>query len=300
MEKTFLLGVGAQKSGTTWVYRYLQGHPECALGRIKEMASLATLFDETGPLDRQKAKLETLQKVSAKMALRMRLDKVTDESLTELSDKIQHVAADYDWSSYLQYYAGQFEQKPASKLTADLTPECGLMSEQALARAKNELEKAGYRVKVLFLMREPVERCYSALRMAYRRGLKAGRPMLEMPDVNFATDAIQPWVYERTRYEKILPKIESVFAPQDRYIAFFETFFNAQSVQNLCEFLGIAFVPINFGKRVNTSPRIVEPSAVEWSQVQTFYQETYKYCAAKFGADLISDLWGYDAKSMSS
>lgn len=296
MKKTFLLGVGAQKAGTTWVYKYLLNHPECAVGRIKEMASLGSIFDGGNSFDRRISKIAQLKKALGNAALRVQLDKVTLESTDDLLDKIQHVTADYDWSSYLYYYATQFEQQPEAKLTADITPEYGLMSEQALARAKTALEKAGYQIKVLFLMREPVERCYSALRMAYRRRLKAGVPMLEMPDVNFATHAIEPWAYERTCYEKILPKIESVFSPEDRYIAFSETLFNAQSVQNLCEFLGIAFVPTNFRKRLNKSPRLVEPSVAEWAQVRDYYQATYKYCAAKFGADLISDLWGYDGE----
>ena len=40
--KTFLLGVGAQKAGTTWVYRYLRSHPACAMGPIKEYAVFDT------------------------------------------------------------------------------------------------------------------------------------------------------------------------------------------------------------------------------------------------------------------
>lgn len=34
--KTFLLGVGAQKAGTTWLYDYLNDHPQTDMGLYKE------------------------------------------------------------------------------------------------------------------------------------------------------------------------------------------------------------------------------------------------------------------------
>jgi len=36
MHKTFLLGVGAQRSGTRWIYSYLRNSPGAAFGSGKE------------------------------------------------------------------------------------------------------------------------------------------------------------------------------------------------------------------------------------------------------------------------
>lgn len=36
MKKTFLLGVGAQKSGTTWLYKYLSDNSNVSFGPLKE------------------------------------------------------------------------------------------------------------------------------------------------------------------------------------------------------------------------------------------------------------------------
>ena len=34
---TLMFGLGATRAGSTWLYRYLSNHPDCALPRIKEL-----------------------------------------------------------------------------------------------------------------------------------------------------------------------------------------------------------------------------------------------------------------------
>ncbi|HHS89575.1 MAG TPA: sulfotransferase family protein, partial [Rhodobacteraceae bacterium] len=36
-QPTIFFGVGAAKSGTSWLYRYLEGHPETHLRSVKEL-----------------------------------------------------------------------------------------------------------------------------------------------------------------------------------------------------------------------------------------------------------------------
>ena len=35
--KTLVIGIGAQKAGTTWLYRYLRTHPQVGMSPIKEL-----------------------------------------------------------------------------------------------------------------------------------------------------------------------------------------------------------------------------------------------------------------------
>jgi hypothetical protein len=46
--RTFLLGVGAQKAGTSWLYRYLKSHPEIFMSPIKEMHFFGTRYKAKG------------------------------------------------------------------------------------------------------------------------------------------------------------------------------------------------------------------------------------------------------------
>src|SRR6188472_2567371 len=36
-QKTLLLGIGGQRCGSTWLYRYLKSHPEIWMSDLKEM-----------------------------------------------------------------------------------------------------------------------------------------------------------------------------------------------------------------------------------------------------------------------
>ena len=46
-EPTFLICTGATKAGTSWLYRYLLGHPDCHLRAIKELHFLNSAEDGT-------------------------------------------------------------------------------------------------------------------------------------------------------------------------------------------------------------------------------------------------------------
>jgi hypothetical protein len=52
--KTFLLGVGCQKGGTTWLYRYLTRSPQFVPGYRKEYHLFDSLYLESGDDARQR------------------------------------------------------------------------------------------------------------------------------------------------------------------------------------------------------------------------------------------------------
>jgi hypothetical protein len=174
VQKTFLLGLGAQKAGTTWVHQYLRGHPDCAFGAIKEMASLNIHFDGNIGGRRRVNKINALRDALEQAASDIGDGELPEERMLQLLGKMDHVAADLGLDHYLRYFSTQFEQNPDAVLTGDITPGYCMMSQSALKQTKSRLEDTGYRVKALFLMRDPVERCFSALRMAYRRSHKDG------------------------------------------------------------------------------------------------------------------------------
>jgi hypothetical protein len=58
---TLMFGLGATRAGSTWLYRYLAGHPECALPRVKELHYFSTL--DLGGRQRQ---LKRLDKIAAR------------------------------------------------------------------------------------------------------------------------------------------------------------------------------------------------------------------------------------------
>jgi len=293
MTKTVILGLGAQKAGTTWVYQYLLRHPECAMGQDKELSRLVEHFQKEDTKAWKLKRLEALEDVCKKTRWRIDNDKATSGEMQQLLERVEAFCAAFDTDHYLNFFDRRFAAHPNAKVSGDLTPENCLLGTEDLAQIKSMLKAKGYRAKVLFIMRDPVERCYSAMRMGHRRALKAGKEIWDPSHTHFTATATGDWCQIRTRYQDIIPRIDAVFAPEDQHIAFYESLFSEEGVKLLCEFLDITYIPTELEKRVNSSPRDSEPSADAWNATRLAYKDTYDFCAQRYGAELISDLWGY-------
>jgi len=291
MKKTFLLGVGAQKCGTTWLYQYLRSHPDCAMGQIKEHAVLTSALSNTHPGGRFGPKadmlieaLQTAKKMAAKGAL-------NEAEQTRLLALLDNIAGEFDLSYYLSTFDRLLENTPKARLTGDITPEYCMLSPEQFTRLRETIEGAGYDLKVVFLMRDPLDRVYSALRMADRNRRDAGKPVSVTAAERFDIQGVAEWVETRTRYEVILHNLDAAFAPEQIYLGFYESFFTKASLAELLTFLGLSPHPADFTNMANASPKgsVIAPEKL--ATVRAFYDETYRYCAARFGEDLISRIW---------
>jgi sulfotransferase family protein len=291
MKKTFLLGLGAQKAGTTWVYRYLKDHPECEMGSIKEKTVLSAYFGSHDSTTRTLKKIEALQEELKKYQWRKKRKNDNPKRDQYLMDMMDNLSAELDLRYYLTYFDRICQANPDAKLVGEITPEYSTLTAENLAEIKAMLESAGYDVKVVFLMRDPIERCYSAMRMGARQDARAGVERAEGPHNNFAKYAVMDWCQIRTRYERVIPAIEKVFAPEDRLIEVYETFFTAEKVRGLCDFLGISYMDAKVDSKVNTSPRDEEPSDEQLSEVRKFYDPTYRFVAQWLGEEHLAKIW---------
>ncbi|MEO0659446.1 MAG: sulfotransferase [Pseudomonadota bacterium] len=291
MTKTFLLGVGAQKAGTTWLYQYLRGHPECAMGQIKEHAVLQTALAGTGMSGRFPAKAEAL--IEALQGARRAADKghfgaAAQARLVALMDNI---SGEIDLSYYLLTFERLLAAAPQARLTGDITPEYCMLSADQLIRTRRMIEGAGYDLKVVFLMRDPLDRIYSALRMADRNRRIAGKQVPYPAAERFDNQAQAEWVEQRTRYEVILDNIDAAFDPDQVYLGFYETFFRDDTLSELLAFLGLSPHGADFSHMANASPEggAIAPDKI--ATVRRYYDATYRACAARFGAGFVSEIW---------
>src|SRR3954451_14413565 len=139
---TFLLGVGCQKGGTAWLHRYLEASPQCDPGFRKEYHVWDALDLESGRLAR-----ERIEKQGGRRA----------EFLVEPE-------------RYFDYFAGLLEPD-AIRLTADITPAYAALSVERLRMVRDGFTARGVRQVAVYLVRDPVERIWSAARLDIgRRG----------------------------------------------------------------------------------------------------------------------------------
>ena len=149
MEKTFLLGVGCQKGGTSWLHNYLSKHPNTNMGFAKEYH----IFDAlTIPAcERHRDEKSRYSFVFKDMKY-----KLWPRRLLGVKLRREFYS---DTGKYFDYFDRIAEPSDGVTLTGDITPSYAGLSPEVYKEIKDGAEARGFRVKVIFLMRDPVERC---------------------------------------------------------------------------------------------------------------------------------------------
>ncbi len=246
-EPTLLFCLGANKAGTSWLYRYLAAHPECRMPLIKELH----YFDARhfGKVVAERRRIVALRDNAARelgsasgaraVALRAEVAEL-DEWLSVIN------AGDVDDQAYrgfLMTRAGQ------AKLAGDMTPAYALLPEAVLGR----MQSLANSVRFLYILRDPVDRLWSNLRMnAARVSRDAGlvaTEALRMFDA-WASGGEKP-VRKRSDYAGTLARLTQAIRPANLSVIFYERLFNPASMDRLCAFLGISPHPADFAKPVH-------------------------------------------------
>ena len=270
---TFILGVGAQKAGTSWVHAYLSKLPEVDLGFMKEYHVFDQKFvaDKTPPLRKRIPNWlnSFFPRNNAEQQLQFRRDK----------------------SKYVDYFASLVSGSSPSHITGDITPSYAALPASELARISGLLHNAGFKVKVIFLMRDPVERCISANRMYSRHLVRANPENLNLEAEILAKNYMKPRFAVRTRYDRTISNLEDVFDWEDIFYGFYEELFTSSSVARLCEFLELPFREADYGEIVNGAKVKSEIPRSLRMEIRTYYQQVYDSVGSKFGQDVIDRLW---------
>jgi len=217
------VGIGAARSGTSWLYEVLDRHPSIWLPPIKELH----YFDDPSRSKRYYS------------YLRMRL-------ISGLWVRRPFSAWD------LQYFFGRpcdewysrlFEPgRRCGLLTGEITPAYAILDEAILER----IQAINRQVKLIYLMRDPVMRCWSAV-------MKQG--VAESPG---AEDAIRyahsEGVWARSIYLNSIERLERVFQRGQIFYGFFDELCDDPNalVTRLLIFLGVA--PGDVGRLLPAAP----------------------------------------------
>lgn len=281
MQKTFLLGVGGHKCGTTWLHDYLSRSPQSQMGIFKEYHVFDALHLDNATIfyDRR---LEEARKALANPAYRFDADPKLWKSLTFLADV----------QEYFDYFQTLL-RKPRFLLTGDITPSYSGLSIEILRFIRQQILKRDLRIRVIFLMRDPVERSWSAVRMRRRGQLR------DNPDLNFATseDEDLAALFQsknftlRASYDSTIANLREVFAPEELYFGFYETLFNISEVQKICNFLGLDYSAPDFEVQKNVSPKSAEISDAVRIAVRTAYAGSYAAAAAIYRKGPLREIW---------
>ncbi|MEY8882061.1 sulfotransferase [Donghicola sp. XS_ASV15] len=255
-EPTVLIGLGSTKSGTTWLYHYLADHPQCHVRSRKELHYFDNLDPTALNKERQKVsrKAEELgeRAETAKGPMRYRVRKRFDDALDWLLVLNEDDDADRD-HAYISFLKSGRAGKP---VVADITPSYGIQSQEIYQR----MMKVSEDVRFLYLMRDPVARLWSHVRMNAEKSKKSAPFETRCADLlQSAIDGNLPEMRARGDYATVLERAPSL--PEGKFLAlFYEDIFDGDGLRKLCEFAGLNYMPTDLtvrhheGKSLDMTP----------------------------------------------
>lgn len=258
---SFILGAGAQKAGTTWLHRVINQQPHADLGMLKEYHTWDALYS---PLCSDFLVNED-EATNPEEALRSKLQNAPE--------------------NYRDYFLSLVSDSVG--ITGDITPSYCLLEPTHLIEIQNLM--CDFQIKVVFLMRDPVERIWSMMRMGWRR---SGKDM-NCLDSEAASQLLikwirEPYAYERTNYPRIIKTLNAVFPAESIFYGFYESLFMPHQIEALASFLGIEIGQAAANRKVNASP-VVPLSVPARKEARDYLSDIYDYCAKEFPETLA--LW---------
>ncbi len=271
---TFLLGLGVQKAGTTWLHDYLTSSPVAEFGFKKEY-HVWDLRSQMG----EKARANFLKALSGRLA--------NARNPSGYSKAAMRAAFIGNPEFYFDYFS-QILHCPGINLTGDITPNYCLLPEDELSVIRDGFISRGIRVKALLLLRDPVFRFRSMVRMhnrAQKVSLSADAEFRLLLEKQMSgADSL------RSNYRDIISRSRAVFG-EDLLISFYEELFNPQAVAMICEFLEIPFHLPDLDKKVNASPLTGDFVESHYRALSLPYLEQLPFLSEIFGADRMASTW---------
>ena len=119
-----------------------------------------------------------------------------------------------------------------------------------------EMARMTAETRFVYLMRDPVDRLWSHVRMDVRNQLKDGEDYLEksrehLADLLAGRAAAKVTAYRFSDYKAVIEKLRAAVPAEKTLVMFQEDLMTPAGVKRLCAFLGIRHVAGDFGKEVN-------------------------------------------------
>ena len=277
---TIFFGIGAQKSGTSWLNYFLGTHPDVATPAIKEQNYWRMVERGGGPGRIIESYREILEAPDMPASV-LTLD--TPDARRVQCARFSLRAADSPVAPHSDYADAIFagEPAPVCKAAGEISPSYATLK----AATFEQMTSVARNVRFLFLMRDPLDRLEAGLRHSLKR---APQPVSQ---ADF--DAMVGGVIEGKRrstlvmsqYDRTITRLEKAAGPDRIGYFFFETLFHQGVVDQICDFLGISRQNADFDRVVNGGGvKHLGYRDDQRRSVAALLAPTYRALRKKFGA----------------
>ena len=222
------LVIGAQKAGTTWLHRNLQAHPGIWMPKEKELH----YFDE-----KTKNESSLADRLRGERAMDERWRRQVKRQVGRYRQNFKPRNVAWDLNYFLRpyndrWYASLFKQGHG-RITGEATPDYSIVGRRAVAHVHEIMPEA----KIVFMMRNPIERAWSQALMDLRDGQNADAMPEEELRHRFANKRSQLL----TDYLRTLENWGAYFPEEQIFVGFLEDihFYPNRLLKRLYTFLKV-------------------------------------------------------------
>jgi hypothetical protein len=238
------IGIGAQKAGTAWLHANLRDHPEVWVPKQKELH----FFDRIHGSD--------IRRVGRQVERKRRM-RITSE----------------------MHYIEIFSAAPDNARKGEITPNYCALGREGILHIKRMFPD----VRLIYIIRDPVARALSSMRMRLERGRSKDQRLLKLlEDRAFLA---------RGDYRLNIPRWDEIFGTQVLYVPFGwikshpDRLLRAvESAIGVSEFRGYAKIT----EVMNPTRKVAIPQAVEGALRETLAPQ-YSFLEERFGIDFLRD-----------
>ncbi len=230
------LGVGAQKSGTTWLHNMLSQHPGLWLPPLKEIHYFDVINNprragELTPMDIARVAASLRHMKRAFEGPQPDFEKMKTLYALTLIGMREHTD---DW------YGRIFGIAPPQSVCGEITPEYAHLPDAGI----EHVLRLNPRMKIVFLMRDPIERGWSSMRMAHEKTAETGG------SVDFLRIAGSPHFLRYGDYMATIERYRKHAGADNMLLLYFDdvTARPLWLLERVCEFLGVPFADATFRK----------------------------------------------------
>jgi hypothetical protein len=218
--------IGAQKSGTTWLYQNLAAHPGVWLPPIKELHYFNQVHIKGHLRWTQRHRTDRVQKQLRQLSRGPQARE--NEDLVKLLELIASSDVGDAW------YSSIFARAPEGAVCGDFTPEYSILPDEGVRHVHDLAPQA----RVILLVRDPIDRAWSQVRMHLKR----------RPESDPLTLAQSKDIVRRSDYEAILSRWRARFGASRLFVRSLDDIESdpAGVVTETCRFLGLPFDTAQF------------------------------------------------------
>ncbi len=274
-DELMFYGIGAQKAGTTWLHAYLAAHPQVTTGPLKEYHYYSH-FHRRFTTGVGRPFLQGLRRKVALASILVRAGMARGWPRALIKSFFQ--APDYQG-----IVRGGNDQ---ALVFGDISPIYPVLDRTAFA----EMADSHTNTKFVFIMRDPVARLWSQIRMR----AKAKALPLDGQNSKFAkmlkAKSSDPNYLVRSDYQRTITELENAVPTSNILYLFYEDLFQDDSIRRLTDFLGIDFKKANYESFVHKGDALDMPA--EWrDEMRRKLAHVYKFVAEKFGNEVPRSWW---------